>query len=265
MQALAAAGIEVPAVVPTDRGEPFVKCEVEGIREHVQVDLFEWIDGTQLGSVEEGVADGSDVESLYRRIGSLAAAVHNQASGWAEPGGFTRHAWDAEGLAGEQPFWGRFWEIEAASDEQRALLTRTRKHLYRQLSILPQSADGYSMIHADLAPENVMVHGDVARLIDFDDAGYGWHVFELVTAVYFIFDEPYYEQALRGLLDGYRTVRPLSETRMSQWDLMMTARSLTYVGWVHTRSGTETARELTPPLLDSACRHCERYLSTAKP
>ena len=39
------------------------------------------------------------------------------------------------------------------------------------------------MIHADLVPENVLVDGDSIRLIDFDDAGFGWHHFEIATAL----------------------------------------------------------------------------------
>ena len=31
-----------------------------------------------------------------------------------------------------------------------------------------------------------MVQGDRIKLIDFDDAGFGWHLFELATALYFI-------------------------------------------------------------------------------
>jgi hypothetical protein len=35
----------------------------------------------------------------------------------------------------------------------------------------------------------------------------------------------------------------------------------TFVGWVHTRHETETAKELTPMLLTEACKLTEKYLS----
>ena len=44
-------------------------------------------------------------------LGSIMAKMHNHAEHWREPVGFTRHAWDVDGLTGDRPFWGRFWEL----------------------------------------------------------------------------------------------------------------------------------------------------------
>ena len=261
MQALGAAGITVPTIVPAASGDLFVSHTASGLPGTIQVDLFEWIDGEQLGSVEAGIADAESAKATYRTIGELAAKVHNQAVTWQLPAGFTRHAWDAGGLAGEQPFWGRFWEIGAATEAQRTLLERGRDAVFAELSQLAKSPGTYSMIHADFAPENIMVDGDELRLIDFDDAGFGWHLFELVTSLYFIQGEPYFEQAQDALIEGYRSHRQLSAEQLELLPLFFLARGFTYVGWVHTRHETETAKELTPMLLDAACELAEDYLS----
>ena len=96
MQALADAGIRVPETIPTTSGGSFVSYFADGLPGTLQIDLFEWIDGEQLGSVEEGVSDESAIEETYRTLGELAAMVHNQAVSWSLPDGFTRHAWDAD-------------------------------------------------------------------------------------------------------------------------------------------------------------------------
>ncbi len=260
-QALAAAGIRVPVVVPTISGSSFARQAVLGLPGPVQVVRFEWIDGEPLGSVEQGVAAEAQVEATHVALGELAARVHNQAAVWKAPAGFTRHAWDAAGLAGEAPVWGRFWELEAATKAQRGLLERARDAVFRDLAALSKTPAAYSMIHADFAPENVMVEGDRVRLIDFDDSGYGWHLFELATALYFIRSEPYYERAKDALIAGYRKHRSLSDEQLESLPLLMLARGTTYVGWVHTRSETDTARELTPMILEMACELAEDYLS----
>ena len=262
MQALSAAGIKVPEVIPTTSGELFVDHTADGLPGTLQVDLFEWIDGEQLGSVEEGVAVAAEVERSFCVLGELAARVHNQSCSWDLPDGFVRHEWDAAGLAGEDPFWGRFWEIEAATDAQRKLLIDARNRLYGDLTELPKSPGSYSMIHADFASENIMVEGDEVRLIDFDDAGFGWHLFELATALYFIRGESYFDSAQAALVDGYRKHRQMTDETLELLPLFFLARATTYVGWVHTRSETDTARELTPMLLDMACELAEEYLST---
>jgi Ser/Thr protein kinase RdoA (MazF antagonist) len=261
MRALASSGIQVPIAIPTVSGELFVSYEAPELPGPVQMDLFEWISGEQLGSVEQGVADAAAVAGVYRTIGELAARVHNQSSAWTVPAGFVRHSWDAEGLAGDKPFWGRFWELQAASRSQRDLLTRGRDRVYRDLARLDKSPETYSMIHADFCPENLLVEGDRVRLIDFDDAGFGWHMFELATALYFLIGGPTYMDARNALIEGYRAHRKLPDELLRDLELFLLARAFTYVGWVHTRPETETARELTPMLLDSACALAEDYLS----
>lgn len=261
MQALSDAGIEVPNVIPTVAGELFVNFNAEGLPGDIQIDLFEWIEGEQLGSVEEGIADEASVAHIFGAIGELAARVHNQAVAWQPPQGFVRHAWDAEGLAGSQPLWGQFWKLAAASQAEAELLTRGRDAVYRELSRLPKSPETYSMIHADCVPENVLVDRDRVRLIDFDDAGFGWHLFEIATSLYFVQGEPYFERAEAALIDGYRKHRQLADEHLELLPLFLLARGFTYVGWVHTRQETETARELTPMLLTMSCELAEDYLS----
>lgn len=261
MQALSGAGIHVPRIIPAVDGASFVDYAADGLPGRLQVDLFEWIDGRQLGSVEAGVADAAAAERTFGRLGALAAQVHNQAVAWQLPDGFVRHAWDADGLAGEKPFWGRFWEIEKASDAERALLGQARSRIYAELAALPKSPGSYSMIHADFAAENILVDGEGLRLIDFDDAGFGWHLFELVTALFFIQGEDYFEPARDALIEGYRRHRQLTDETLEMLPLFFLARGTTYLGWVHTRSETETARQLTPMILELVCDLADKYLS----
>jgi Ser/Thr protein kinase RdoA (MazF antagonist) len=260
MRALSEAGVMVPDVIPAASGDLFINYTGDDLPGTLQIDLFEWIDGKQLGSVEEGVADPADVAATYDAIGQLAARVHNQAVSWDLPAGFARHAWDAEGLAGDDPFWGQFWKLGVATEAEKALLERGRARVFRDLSALPKSPDTYSMIHADFAPENVMVDADGVRLIDFDDAGFGWHLFELATSLYFILGEPYFDQAKEALIKGYRKHRPLTDEDLATLPLHFLARGFTYIGWVHTRHETKTAKELTPMLLAAACELAEDYL-----
>jgi len=261
MRALLADGFDVPELVPASNGDLFVVAKHPEVPEPRQVDLFQWIAGRPLGSVE-GALEG-DAESLantFRTIGVLAARLHNQAERWTPPAGFTRHAWDTEGLVGERPFWGRFWELAALTVEQRSLIERARARVQSELSQLERSPRNYGLIHADFAPENLMVDGERIRLLDFDDAGYGWHLFEVVTSLYFHIGQPYFDAIERAMLEGYRSERRLSAEDEALLPLFYAARSFTYLGWVHTRQETETARELTPMLVDLCCGVATRYL-----
>lgn len=261
MKALEQAGIDVPRVIPSTAGNLFEKVASAPVPEARQVDLFQWIEGDQLGASGQGLAAGSDaLDATFHTLGELCARVHNQSATWQLPGGFERHAWDAEGLTGEQPFWGRFWELEALTEPQRRLIGEARSSVHRELLALGKASDIYSVIHADLTPENVMVHEGNVQIIDFDDAGFGWHLFEIATALYFHQREPYFHSVRDAMVRGYREHRDLPDEMLALLPTFMMARGFTYLGWVHTRQETETARELTPMLVDLACGLAEEYL-----
>ncbi len=262
VQALAAGNIETPEVIPTQSGQLFVTPDSNLAGNKRQIDMFAWVDGEQLGSVEEGLeGDLITQQNNYRTIGALAAKVHNQASTWEIPAEFVRHAWDLDGLTGEQPFWGRFWELQALSVTQRSLMLEVRDRIRSDLNDFGQTSENYSMIHADMVPENVLVDGSHVRLIDFDDAGYGWHLFEMATSLYFSHSESYFGQLVTPYIEGYRSERDLTDDDLAALPIFMMARATTYLGWVHTRQETETAQELTPMLVEMACSMAEDYLS----
>ncbi|MBO9379144.1 phosphotransferase [Sphingomonas histidinilytica] len=261
MQALGRDGIEVPPIIPTSDGEIFATVAASGVPEPRQVDVLGWMTGVPAGSSEEGLeADEDGAERLFFGAGALAARMHEQVKAMAFPEGFTRHAWDDEGLIGADPFWGRFWELEQLTAEQHDLLQQARASAREDLAAFGKHADNYGLIHADFVPENLLVEDGRLKLIDFDDGGYGWHMFDLATALYFNLDHPAYDRMERALFEGYRSVRALPETDGALLPLFMFLRSTTYLGWVQTRSETQTAKELGPMLIERACLVARRYL-----
>lgn len=262
IEALDRDGLDVPPIVPNAAGDLFSVVSATGIPEPRQVDLFGWVDGEQLGTVENSLQ--GDLETMrrnYATVGRLAATLHNQATAWELPKGFTRHAWDADGLTGEQPLWGRFWELAALSASERDLLTHARDRVHDDLRAQGKPRDRYSLIHADFVPENLLVHGDRVRLIDFDDCGFGWHLFEIATSLYFEIGEDYFDAIKDAVIEGYRSLRALPDEQLERLPLFFLARGFTYVGWVHTRPETQTAEEMTPMLVEAVCSVAEEYLS----
>tara|TARA_B110000090_G_scaffold111938_1_gene125090 strand:- start:149 stop:1156 length:1008 start_codon:yes stop_codon:yes gene_type:complete len=261
INALKEYGLGVPKVIPTCTGDYFALIETESVPESRQVDLFAWVTGEQMGSIEDGLKnDPATIRDNYLMMGQQAAKLHDQAINWALPENFERHAWDIEGLVGESPFWGPFWELEVLTSKQRERILDARESVRQGLLAFGQSSDDYSMIHADFVPENFLVEGRHVNIIDFDDAGFGWHLFELATALFFIQEDPHYAVAQQALIEGYRQVRELSDQKLKHLPLFMVARSFTYLGWVHTRSETETAKELTPWLVMMSLNTINKYM-----
>lgn len=259
MSALAENGIPVPGIIPARDGSLFVKVELPGAPV-MQVDMLEWLSGRPVGSIEDIASCATeDLCGYYVKAGALAARLHNFSETWQMPDGFARHAWDTQGLIGQDPFWGRFRELPALIGHRDLIDTACRK-AEAELAVIGRSVKVYGLVHADFVPENLLHADGALMLIDFDDAGFGWHMFELATALYFYLDTPDYDAVSSALVAGYRSARPLTDAHWAQLPLFLLLRSITYLSWVHTRRETQTAQELTPMFVERTVDLARRYL-----
>lgn len=233
MNACAQGGLPVPAPVAAQSGSML------HLVADVQVDALAWLDGAPLSEVFDGFTAGAR-SAVMRSLGQHMARLHHVSDLWHPPASFTRPAWDHDGLLGEAPLWDRFWQNPALRPSERQQLEAFRsfaqKHLARQH--LAQAAD-YGLIHADLVAGNVMIHHDALTLIDFDDGGYGFRLFEVATALLKHLDAGDFGALKHALISGYQQVRPLDTTQL---DLFLALRACTYVGWNITRMGEDTTR-----------------------
>lgn len=253
--------IEVPPILPAANGKLSARVAHYGVPEPRQVSVLGWLTGAPVGTSEAGLelSDEASV-ALYFDAGVLAATLHKQSTAMDIPDGFTRHSWDEHGLVGDEPLWGRFWQTDGLSEVQCGLLQTARAAALSDLGALGKGDDVYGLIHADFVPENLLTECGRLKLIDFDDAGYGWHMFELATALYFTLEDPRHHDIASALFAGYRSVRTLTEHDERLLPLFLFVRGTTYVGWVQSRPETETAKTLGPMLVERVCMLAERYL-----
>jgi Ser/Thr protein kinase RdoA (MazF antagonist) len=201
----------------------------------------------------------------------LAAQLHDQASGRTLPPGFERHALDADGLVGDEPWWGRFWDVPEHSPGEAALFDDARRSIHRALVAYGTDTATFGLIHADLLPQNILVQPDGLAVIDFDDAAFGWHLHDLsVALVQYVHHERF--PAIRdALVAGYRSVRPLDERSLALLPTFLLARTFAEIGWYDTRLGGHvsqrgsvavTRADAIPWRIRSALEQCEVVLPT---
>lgn len=259
MQALARDGLPVPMVMPTRDDALFTHASVKDVPEARQVDVLEWRPGAPLGASDEPLPYTPETSrAWFARAGALAARLHDHTRQWQPPALFERHAWDAEGLVGAAPLWGDFLALDLLTPEERALLRAARDRAALELAQFGTGPDRYGLIHADFVGENLLCHEDGLTLIDFDDCGYGWHMFELATALYFRSVDSDFPALAAAMLEGYTQGHPCHADRLG---LFLFLRGTTYLGWVQTRRETQTAREMAPFLIELACARARDYLN----
>jgi len=244
-KALTAAGIHVPEALSTPDGRDYVEIDVPALGERRWVGLLRWVEGEILLPIARDPQAPVDVLTGYfHTLGAMVAAMNVQASGWMPPATFQRRRLDADGLAGPNPSWGRFWEHAILTDAERALLIRTRDALHAVLSAYGQEPERFGVIHADLHPGNILVNGADMAAIDFDDTAFGWHMFDLAVVLHQVQDVPHFPQIYAACLQGYASVRTVPESDLQMVPTFLLMRGLAEIGWFGDRPENTTPDEM---------------------
>ena len=276
VESLHADGIAVPGPRPSLGGNSYESVPVDDPSSGARwAGAIDWVDGTKLADLIDDRDVDEQVEAvpeLYHAVGALAAKIRVHSGEWELPDGFVRRSWDADGLLGPEPLWGRFWEVSALTAAQADLLTTARNQLYDVLRSLATDASRYGLIHADLHQSNVMFAADSGErdhdrgdgiAIDFDDAGFGWFIHELGVALQAVIDEPWVATARAALVDGYRSVYPLDDDELGLLDTFCTIRTLMIIGWLDARPELEQHKQL-PDYISWACEEAEKHLGVTR-
>lgn len=254
----------IPTTEPVRAGDAslFVTVATGDLPEGRQVDLLEWVPGRAIGSIEEGVdLEGEELARVYRTAGALAARIHNHGEQWQRPPGFTRLSWDEQGFFGETgSVCGCYRDLPDLTPGQLALLDRARDATASALAEFGKSPDRWGMVHGDFLPENLFYDGSELRLIDWDDTGFGWHLYDFSTALVPHLGRGSFDAVLGALVEGYREHRPLPDEHLEKLPFLLMARALSYVGWAHTRR--QTAGDMVPVVIAVSCELAEDLLES---
>jgi Ser/Thr protein kinase RdoA (MazF antagonist) len=159
---------------------------------------------------------------------------------------------------GKDPHWGRFWEHPALSPTEGKLLQRARQKAYIDLVRYGVEPSTFSLIHADLNPDNIVYANGELAVIDFDDAAYGWHMYDIASALFEGRNLPEAAIHRAAFFAGYQEHRLIGESETRVLDLFLLIRGLAVIGWFHQRpehAGSEYFNELK----DSVYTECEQF------
>ncbi len=227
MEALADGGVVVPRPLYTIDG-----ALLHHLSDGRIASALAWVEGDPVGAALvplPGTAAGQ--MRLHASIGRAVAELHVATDRLHLPAWFQRPHWDIEGLVGQAPFWGRFWEHPAATERERALLAAARDEAERRMHDYAAAGADRGLIHADVLRENVLVQPHRVALIDFDDSGFGFRLYDLGTALSQNLAEPRLPEIATGLVEGYATLRPLSEEDREMVPWFCALRCFASVGW----------------------------------
>ena len=229
--------LPVPRVVPSEAGDA-----IQTIGDYYGV-MFDFISGSQPPISQPSPA-------LFHKLGVLAARLHQHSQTWQPPADFTRPHWDGEGIFGARRkvgHWGDWRDAPNLSQANRRLLEKVETKLRARLAAYGKRGDNWGLIHADMRLANLLVeNGDVdsMRVIDFDDCGFGWFMYDFAASVSFMEDSPAMPTLKQAWLGGYQSMLRLGKNDIAMLDSFILLRRMLLLAWLggHPRADISPSR-----------------------
>lgn len=252
LQALRRDGaVTTPVPIKGRNGEIIQHIMLPGLAER-HVVLFDW---------ETGV-EPSEAELLgpFEVLGAAAARMHRHARQWRRPASFERLAWDFDGAFGKVRHWGS-WRDGMGLDAGKArLFQRTVDLIEKRLLAFGKGPERYGLIHCDMRLANLLIDGDETKVIDFDDCGFSWYLYDGATALSFIEHRPDVPELIAAWVRGYRSVAALSPEDEHEIPTFVMFRRLLLVAWIGSHAETDLAKSMGVPYTRDTVALCEDYL-----
>jgi Ser/Thr protein kinase RdoA (MazF antagonist) len=186
---------------------------------------------------------GGDAVPWFGRLGELSARMHAHARAWSLPPGFCRRRWDLDAMVGPNGYWGPWRAAIGLEPAGIAILEQTLTMIHRRIERFGTGPQRFGLIHADLRLANLLVSEPHLRIIDFDDCGFSWFLYDFASAVSFIEDEPIVPELLQAWVNGYRRVAPLSGEELETIPTFVVLRRILLMAWLASHAETPFARQ----------------------
>jgi Ser/Thr protein kinase RdoA (MazF antagonist) len=245
--------VDTPPVLPArDGGLVTAVATADG--GHRFAVRFDWVPGVEPA--------GDRLVDDFRTLGATAARLHAHARCWRRPPWFTRLTWDHAGSVGPRGHWGRWQDGVGVGTEEAAVLGRLEAVLGRRLAAFGAGPERFGLVHADMRLANLLVD-DAAHmtLLDFDDCGFGWYLYDLGAALSFLEDDPRVPELVDAWVTGYRSAGVLSAEEVAELPTFVLLRRLLLVAWVGSHQEAPFARSLGAAFTRRSCDLAEAYLS----
>jgi Ser/Thr protein kinase RdoA (MazF antagonist) len=216
----------VPEPLLTRGGELTTTASAPGVPQPRTCSVLRWMDGR--------VYTDSPRPVYLHRLGSAMARLHNHADTWRRPEDFVRIQWDWETFFGDTMEYGginaaQVWDL--LPGDLRGSFDRVAARARRVMAQLGDGPDAVGLIHADLHLDNALFAGGDVRLIDFDDSGIGYRLYDVAVALWELRHRDDYEAFRTALVAGYTGHRPLSADHLAHLDTFIAVREVAFGLW----------------------------------
>ena len=209
-------------------GKYIQKYHLQGLKSPRLLVMFSFIAGhTPMISVDE-----ARNKQHFATLGRLAAQCHAHVLHWPKPENFQRPVWDEHAVFGATPIWGHWRDAPEVTPDIVSVLQQLERILRVRLAAFGRDRTRFNLIHADMRLANLLVAQDKIYLIDFDDCGWGWLLYDFAAAISFLEHDARVPTWKAAWLEGYRTVREINHAEEQEIDSFIMLRRLALLAWI---------------------------------
>jgi Ser/Thr protein kinase RdoA (MazF antagonist) len=234
--------LNVPEPVVASTGIAFVPVRESPDHEPRTTVLLRWQDGR--------FVDAGLTPRHLRQVAVLLAGLQDHAATWVRPDGFVRPRVDAlttaarrRSIAPDDTPAGT-WPAADDAAEAIALVGQLLSSVdasvvgraldlveatTTELATRPEAA---GLIHGDLHYENFLFHDGAARAIDFDDCGWGLHLYDLAVTLWELEEREQYPRLRDAFLEEYARHRPLPPGHDTHLRALFVLRRIQILMWI---------------------------------
>jgi Ser/Thr protein kinase RdoA (MazF antagonist) len=143
----------------------------------------------------------------------------------------------------------------------RAVLEQAEAAIRARLAAYGKGPDRYGLIHADMRLANLLISEGQTRLIDFDDCGFGWFLYDFAAAISFIEDDPRIPQFRAAWLAGYRSIRPLTAVDEAEMGTFIMLRRMALLAWIGSHIEAPEPQALAPHFASNTAALATEWLA----
>jgi Ser/Thr protein kinase RdoA (MazF antagonist) len=225
--------------------------------------------------------------------GRLMAQLHAAGQDFAPPPDFERFRLDFEGLFGARSIYKLDAGGEALLAPHRPVLDAVTSRIADIFARLDAEGGAFGLIHGDLKPDNMLFAApDQPRLLDFDDCGYGYFLYEFAPLLLFVrpphappaVNPPsprlrrpqgaaqrgrggkgvrgHYHALKSAAWEGYTSLRPLPDWQFEALETLVAGRFVASCLWVASHHDHPAYRDKAPAILAERVSRLKDFLET---
>lgn len=246
-------GIETPTVIEPRFGSSVHHVKTTELPHGRHCVFFKFLDG------EEPAED--DLLASFPDLGEVTARMHKHAKTWNLPGGFERFTWNIETAFGANPHWGRWYNAPGVTSDLQPTLNRLLGTIKKRLSKFGCERERFGLAHCDMRLANLLIDGATTKVIDFDDCGFSWYLYDMATALTFTEDRSDVPELIDAWVEGYSRVSRLSSDEKNEIPTLIMYRRLLALAWIGSHAETDLARSLAETFAPATVNLAENYLT----